>query len=103
MDPPGHGGGRCRQARSRVGNPAAHTPSATVRELRQSRLVLGLLRLGERLPALAWGMARGKGERAREEGLKRSVTGWDRGREGKHVELRTGGMWGRERGGIWQS
>ena len=82
--------GRCRQARSRGGNPAAHTPSATVRELCQSRLVLGLLRLGERLPALAWGMARGTGERAREEGLKRSVTGRDRGREGKHVELGTG-------------
>ena len=65
------------QARCRGGNPGAHTPSATGGELRQSRLVLGLLHLGEHVPALAWGMVRGS---ARERGRGRE--GQDLGRMG---------------------
>ena len=53
MGPPGQRGWCRRQARC----PGAHTPLATGGELRQSRPVLVLLRLGEHLPALAWGMA----------------------------------------------
>ena len=85
MGPPGHGGsgGRWRQARCRGGNPGAHAPSATGGELRQSLLVLGLLRLGEHLPALAWGMARGAGERARGRGSGERSR-WGRGREGQY-------------------
>ena len=41
-------------------------PSATGGERRQSRLVLGLLCLGELLPALAWGVE-GAGEKARDK------------------------------------
>ena len=70
------------------GNPDAHTPSATGGELRQSRLVLGLLHLGEHVPALAWGMVRGS---ARERG---------RGREGQDLGSSMGlGTGGRGRGG----
>eukprot|EP00964_Phaeocystis_antarctica_P145112 scaffold111093_cov45-Phaeocystis_antarctica.AAC.1 len=63
MDPLGHGGsgGRWRQACCRGGSPGVTTPSATGGERRQSRLVLGLLRLRERLPVLAWGMWQGAG------------------------------------------
>ena len=63
MDPPGHGGSgwRLRQAWCQGGSPGVNTTSATGWERHQSLFVLGLLRLGERLPALAWGMARGGG------------------------------------------
>ena len=40
------------------GSPGVQSPSATGRERHQSRLVLGLFRLGERFPALACGMTR---------------------------------------------
>ena len=95
MDPPG----RWRQARCRGGNPGARTPSATGGERRQSHLVLGLLRLGERLPALACGAWQGAGESKgpRGKGLKRERTGSDTGREGQYGARDTGGMRGRER------
>ena len=65
MDSPGHGCGRWRhEARYRGGSPGVNTPSATGGERCQSRFVLGLLRLGERLPALAWGTWQGASERA---------------------------------------
>jgi len=85
MELPGHDGSgrRWRQARCRGGSPGANTPLATVEELRQSRLVPGLLRLGERLPALAWGMARGGKE------------GYGKGREVTEVGAGSGGaIWG---------
>ena len=101
MDPPGHGGssGRWRQARCRGKSPGMYTPSATGGERRQSRLVLGLFRLGERLPALAWGMARcGRGRRKRGKGKR---TGWGRGRvEGDNMGLRTEDVRGRGEGAV---
>ena len=48
------------QVRCRGGGPGAQSSSATGGELRQSRLVLGFLRLEDRLPALAWIKARGE-------------------------------------------
>ena len=58
----GSGGRRRMQARCRCGSPGVSTPSATDMKWHQSRRVLGLLLFGERLPALAWIMARGEGE-----------------------------------------
>ena len=52
------------QVRCRGGGPGAQSSSATGGELRQSRLVLGFLRLEDRLPALAWIKARGEGRRS---------------------------------------
>ena len=99
MDSPGHGGGgRQSQARCRGRNPGVHTPSATGGERRQSLFVLGLLRLGERLPVLAWGMTRGGAGGAREKGLQREVS-VGQGQGVCNMGLGTRGMRGKGRGG----
>ena len=72
-----------------------NTPSATRWERRQSHFVLGLLRRGERLPVLAWGMARGEG--AREKGFRMGQV------QGGNMGLGTGDMRGKGPEGWGQS
>ena len=59
LDGLGGSGGR-RRMQARCGSPGVQGPSATGMKRQQSRR--GLLLFGERLPALAWIMARGEGE-----------------------------------------
>ena len=57
----GLGGSGGRRVQARCGSPGVQGPSATGMKRHQSRRVQGLLLFGERLPALAWSMARGEG------------------------------------------
>jgi len=98
MDPPVHrgdenggsGGSRRRQqAQCRGGSPGVKPSSATAGERRQCLFVLGLLRLGERPPVLAWGMARREGVGTKESWGRGKGRGRGRAGVGKELSART--------------